>query len=167
MKGKPPVKFHKEKMQVNTYLADSIERTEYESRYDDYAKMLTASIPVLARILQQTVEELRDNSLEDIEKCIEGPPQVQLSANDNSEDTKEKIEENNTESTIVHEGTVRYVQECRGILESIWLCTDTPEKIANTISEYTMTRKEVYGDFSEEERYDLLTVEFQQKKMVK
>lgn len=95
-------------MQVNTYLADSIERTEYESQYDDCAKMHTASIPVLARILQQTVEELRDSSLDDIEKCIEGSSQVQLSTNDSYEDTKEKIEGNNIESTIVHEGTVRY-----------------------------------------------------------
>lgn len=202
-------------MQVNTYLADSIERTEYESQYDDCAKTLTASIPVLARILKQTVEELRDNSLADIENCIEGSPQVQLCTSDNQEEnTKEKITGNNTESTIVHEGTVRYdirfyvilpkrkvrikiilnvelqkqyrkkyylvtrgIFYCARMLSeqkgtefikdnyqdikkvySIWLCTDAPEKIANTISEYTMTRKEIYGDFNEEERYDLLTV---------
>ena len=41
---------------------------------------------------------------------------------------------------------------------SVWVCMDSPEKIANTITEYSMARKNLYGDFSEEERYDLLSV---------
>lgn len=41
---------------------------------------------------------------------------------------------------------------------SIWLCTDSPEKYANTITEYALERKNLYGNFTEEERYDLLSV---------
>lgn len=41
---------------------------------------------------------------------------------------------------------------------SIWICMDSPEKVANTITEYSMARKNLYGEFSEEERYDLLSV---------
>ena len=47
-------------MQANTYLADSIKKTEYQSRYDDCVKTLTASIPILARIIKHTVKELKD-----------------------------------------------------------------------------------------------------------
>ena len=94
-------------MQVNTYLADSIERTEYESQYDDCAKTLVASIPVLSRILKQTIKELKDYPLDVIEACIEGTPKITFTAEKNKKYTKdkktksckEKISGSNVEST--------------------------------------------------------------------
>lgn len=41
---------------------------------------------------------------------------------------------------------------------SIWICTDSPEKLANTITEYKIERNNVYGEITEEERYDLMSV---------
>lgn len=41
---------------------------------------------------------------------------------------------------------------------SIWLCLEPPTKYANTISEYSMTEKNLYGDFHGVENYDLLSV---------
>lgn len=222
-------------MQLNTYLADSIEKTEYHSRYDDCAKALTASIPILSRILKHTVKELKDYPLDVIESCIEGLPKITLIADKHMKDTKEdcyestqkknarssclgstkeKISGSNTENTIVGEGTVKfdikfyvilpeakqrvkiiinlelqkkyrekYHLVTRGILYcarmlseqkgtefiddnyqdikkvySIWLCTDVPKKIANTITRYRITREDIYGEIKEEEKYDLMSV---------
>lgn len=41
---------------------------------------------------------------------------------------------------------------------SIWICMQTPEKYANTISEYSIKRQNLYGTFSETEKHDLLSV---------
>lgn len=41
---------------------------------------------------------------------------------------------------------------------SIWLCLDPPMKYANTISEYSMAEKNIYGEFNGIENYDLLSV---------
>ena len=201
-------------MQKSTHLAESVEKTEYESQYDDCAKELVADIQVLARILQNVVEELKECDLQTIEDCIEGTPDISKIDVSLPEKRTEKIIGSNTESIIIHEGTVRFdirfyivlpgfeerikiiinveIQKkyrlkyhlvTRGIfycarmlseqlnseftaddyddikkVYSIWICVNTPEKSANTISEYKITRNEVYGKFDEEERYDLLTV---------
>lgn len=201
-------------MQRNTYLADCIDSTEYESRYDHQAKVLTANRQVLARIVKNTVEGFEEYDLQTIENCIEGTPEISTKAVMPNRKTKEKIIGNNTESTIAQEGTVRYdirfyiihpgsgerikvilnieiqrkyhlkyhlvtrgVFYCARMLSeqadtefeddnyqdikkvySIWICTDVPEKIANTISEYKITKEDVYGEVKEKEYYDLLTV---------
>lgn len=41
---------------------------------------------------------------------------------------------------------------------SIWLCMEPPMKYANTITEYSMNEKDIYGEFIGEENYDLLSV---------
>ena len=41
---------------------------------------------------------------------------------------------------------------------SIWICMDTPNYVANTITEYHMTQDLHYGNFSGKARYDLLSV---------
>ena len=41
---------------------------------------------------------------------------------------------------------------------SIWICMEAPEKDANTITECTMTQKELYGNFTGEEKCDYLSV---------
>lgn len=41
---------------------------------------------------------------------------------------------------------------------SIWICTEAPEKYANTTSLYSMKQENIYGQFSGEELYDLLSV---------
>lgn len=198
----------------NTHLADSLEKTEYESQYDDCAKELASNKQVLARIMKHVVPEFRDYDIRLIEECIEGTPEIFSMKITPNKKQQEKITGNNTESTIINEGTIRYdirftaltpqkyeqikiilnveIQKeyylkyplvTRGIfycarmlseqlntefstdnyndikkVYSIWICTDVPEKAANTISEYTITRHNIYGEFNEEERYDLLTV---------
>ena len=41
---------------------------------------------------------------------------------------------------------------------SIWVCFNTPHYAANTITEYCMTQKAHYGNFTGKSRYDLLSV---------
>lgn len=41
---------------------------------------------------------------------------------------------------------------------SIWLCMEPPKKYANTITEYSMAEKNIFGEFSGVENYDLLSV---------
>ena len=41
---------------------------------------------------------------------------------------------------------------------SIWLCMEPPQKYANTITEYTMEERNIYGEFTGVENYDLLSV---------
>lgn len=41
---------------------------------------------------------------------------------------------------------------------SIWICMDSPLYAENTITEYHMTQKNVYGNFSKRQKYDLLSV---------
>ena len=41
---------------------------------------------------------------------------------------------------------------------SIWICMEAPESVANTITAYEISPRDVYGTFRGEERYDLLSV---------
>ena len=41
---------------------------------------------------------------------------------------------------------------------SIWLCMEPPKKYANTITEYSMEEKNIFGEFTGIENYDLLSV---------
>ena len=41
---------------------------------------------------------------------------------------------------------------------SIWICMESPEYVANTITAYEIKPRDVYGTFRGEERYDLLSV---------
>lgn len=41
---------------------------------------------------------------------------------------------------------------------SIWLCMEPPKKYANTITEYSMEEKNILGEFTGVENYDLLSV---------
>lgn len=41
---------------------------------------------------------------------------------------------------------------------SIWICMNSPEKYANTITECCMQQREVYGNYEEDENCDLLSV---------
>lgn len=41
---------------------------------------------------------------------------------------------------------------------SIWICTESSEKYANTITLYSLEQKNVYGEFTGTEIYDLLSV---------
>lgn len=41
---------------------------------------------------------------------------------------------------------------------SIWICMDAPNRAANTITEYVLDQRKVYGDFQGNTRYDLLSL---------
>ena len=127
-------------MQRNTYLADCIDSTEYESRYDHQAKVLTANRQVLARIVKNTVEGFEEYHLK-YHLVTRG---VFYCARMLSEQADTEFEDDN-------------YQDIKKVY-SIWICTDVPEKIANTISEYKITKEDVYGEVKEKEYYDLLTV---------
>ena len=43
---------------------------------------------------------------------------------------------------------------------SIWICMDTPQDVANSITEFKMTKNSIYGTFKREARYDLQSVIF-------
>lgn len=41
---------------------------------------------------------------------------------------------------------------------SIWVCMNAPNYLQNTITEYSMQQRKIYGNYSKPARYDLLTV---------
>lgn len=41
---------------------------------------------------------------------------------------------------------------------SIWICMESPKKYSNTISEYSITEKKIFGNFKGNENFDLLSV---------
>jgi hypothetical protein len=41
---------------------------------------------------------------------------------------------------------------------SIWICTRCPKEVENTITEFSMTQKNIVGNYSRKSRYDLLSV---------
>lgn len=76
-----------------------------EVLFDRQIKRLLACKPILACILQETVEECMGMTLEEIELCIEGNPQVQQVA---VHPQGEKISGRMQEDSLDGEGTVYY-----------------------------------------------------------
>ena len=94
--------------EINTYLADVIQDTEYRSKYDRAAKHLVANRPVLARIIKSTTTEFADYDVDEIEDCIEGTPLV-AQVNVYPEKVKsQKITGQPTKSEIPKEGKITF-----------------------------------------------------------
>lgn len=200
-------------MEVSTNLAESIEKTQEQSKYDVESRYLLADKQVLARIVKENVREFAKYDLDVIENCIEGEPQVNEVSIHPLGHKQEKITGMQNESIIPNEGKVTFdirftivtpekerlkiimnieaqkkyhvgygfvprgVFYCARMISeqlntefgtddydqikkvySIWICMESPEYVANTITAYEINPRDVYGTFRGEERYDLLSV---------
>ena len=60
---------------MKTHLLYSIEKTEYETQYDENVKALMPDKQVLARIAKYRTEEFKAYEIPEIMECIEGNPE--------------------------------------------------------------------------------------------
>ena len=93
---------------METHLHYAVQKSESNSQYDEYVKILLSDKQVLARIMKYTVEELRDYDIEFIMDCIEGEVEVSKYTVRPQLPKKEKITGMNTESTIPGEGKATF-----------------------------------------------------------
>lgn len=93
---------------VETPLADDIDATDGKSKYDAQVKKVLANKIILAWILKYTIKEFSEFHIADIEKCIEGIPEVAKVAVDTGLSNMKSIEGLNTEDAIPNEGKITY-----------------------------------------------------------
>lgn len=93
---------------MDTLLANDIDATDGKSKYDAQVKKVLANKIILAWILKYTVREFFEFSIFDIEKCIEGTPEVAKVPVDTGLSNMESIEGLNTEDAIPNEGKITY-----------------------------------------------------------
>ena len=67
-------------MILQNKLGDDIDAAAEKARYDEHVKKLLAHKPILAWILQQSVKEFSEMSIPEIVPCIEGNPEVGITA---------------------------------------------------------------------------------------
>lgn len=97
-----------------TFLASDVAYTDKMKRYDAVIKRLLSNKPILAWIMKECIEEYASYTIEEIQACIEGSPEVGKTAV--HQDTGESISETeteriigiSTEDTSISEGIVRY-----------------------------------------------------------
>lgn len=94
--------------EMDTLLANDIDATDGKSKYDAQVKKVLANKIILAWILKYTVREFFEFSIFDIEKCIEGTPEVAKVPVDTGLSNMESIEGLNTEDAIPNEGKITY-----------------------------------------------------------
>lgn len=200
---------------TKTHLAHSIEKTEYESQYDECIKTLLSNKQVLARIAQHRIEEFRDYDIPTIIECIEGEPEISKRMVYPGKEHSEAIDGMNSESKEPHEGELtfdirfymitkekerikvivnieaqksyypgyhfepRAIVYCARMISeqidrefttenydglkkvySIWIFFDAPEKDSDTITEFVIDKKNVYGKPVEGGKYDYLSISF-------
>lgn len=92
---------------VETPLAGDIDATEEKSKYDAQVKKVLSNKIILAWILKYTVKEFFDYSIAEIEKCIEGTPEVAKVPVDAGLSNR-SIEGMNTEDAVPNEGRITY-----------------------------------------------------------
>ena len=93
---------------IDTSLANDIDATDGKSKYDAQVKKVLANKVILAWILKYTVKEFFEFSISDIEKCIEGTPEVAKVPVDAGLSNMESIEGLNTEDAVPNEGKITY-----------------------------------------------------------
>lgn len=98
------MKHHDEEtIDIETSIGDAIRATEYNSEYDECCKRVLAEKAIIARILKGSAKEWQDSDVKDIEeRFIEGTPQA------GTESLMPQIKGNNTEDTVLGEGTTRF-----------------------------------------------------------
>ena len=95
-------------MEINTNLAESIEKTSDQSRYDQESRYLVADKQVLSRIIKENVREFAGYSLDVIESCIEGEAQVSEVSLHPAGTKSQKIKGMSNESKIPNEKNITF-----------------------------------------------------------
>ena len=92
-------------METTTKLFDDIVAAELREQYDTQCKLLLSEKPILARIMKECVEEYKNYTVEQIENCIEGKPDISsVCVYPNGKIVKGQ----NTEDKSIAEGNVYY-----------------------------------------------------------
>lgn len=196
-------------MQQDTELTKDLEAAGLKVRYDEHVKRIISNRSVLARILQGTVEEFSDYSIEEIIHWID--PDIQISHMQNT-----RITGDNTEDKVPGAGAAYYdvrFKVCipsgneiplkllinieaqkdfykkyhivtRGVfyaarmissqlgtefvdsdydnikkVYSIWICMNAPGRIGNSMTEYSIRKRDIIGNMPERKsNYDKLSV---------
>lgn len=94
-------------MNVNTQIANAIITADDKSSYDENSVNLLSNIYVLANIVQGTLHECKDMSIEDIVTSIEGKPEVKL-VNVHPGEHQEKIIGDCNEDKVPGEGKTTF-----------------------------------------------------------
>lgn len=110
-----------ETRKVKSHLSHGIEKTEEKARYDEGAKELLSDKQVLARIAKYRIKEFEDYDIPTIMECIEGEPEISV--------------------VPVYPGKKK--PEVIIGMYSIWIFFEAPEKDSDTITEYSLTKKEM------------------------
>lgn len=200
---------------MKTHLSHSIEKTEFETQYDENVKDVLSDKQVLARIAKYRTEEFKDYEIPEIMECIEGEPEVSTIPVWPGKKRKDSVTGMNTESKVPNEGEVnfdvrfymltkgrerikiivnieaqkdyyqKYHFEPRAVfycarmiseqmdrefaaynydelkkVYSIWIFFEAPERDSDTITEYYIEKKDVYGKPVKSWKYDYLSISF-------
>lgn len=95
-------------MEKKTSVTDAIEAGGYKARYDAQVKWILSNKPILAWILRETADELKDLDIDTIMQCIEGEPQVSAAPVHPGKSGLHKVVGMNTESKVPGEGEIYY-----------------------------------------------------------
>ncbi len=94
-------------MEAETILSQDIRNAQNKAHLDVYCKRILGNKRVLAWIMRECLEEYRGLSVEEIEACIEGTPEIS-SVPVMPGETNTRIRGSNTEDAVPGEGTVYY-----------------------------------------------------------
>ena len=200
---------------MKTHLSHNIEKTEFESQYDENVKAVLADKQVLARIAKYRTEEFKDYEISEIMECIEGNPELSRIPVYPGKNRKDSVVGMNTESKVSNEGEVtfdirfymltrdkkrikiivnveaqkkyyqKYHFESRAVfycarmiseqldreftdenydelkkVYSIWIFFEAPKRDSDTITEYYIAKKDIYGRPVKSWKYDYLSISF-------
>jgi hypothetical protein len=89
-------------------IATSLTVAERMTQYDTHVKNILANKVILSWIMRRTVKELDGMSLDEIQDCIEGEPEISLVPVHPGETNAEKITGLQTEDAVPNEGVIYY-----------------------------------------------------------
>lgn len=196
-------------------LARVINIAGLKSKCDTQCKKMLAQKKILARILKGVTEEFRNMSLEEIEQCIEGVPEISVIPVMPGETNNSQILGLSNEDKVIDEGTVyfdirtfvyiplygervkiimnieaqkefrpgyeivtrgvfygsRLISSQHGVefvkseydsikkVYSIWICMEAPRYIGNSITEFGLAKRCLFGNFPVKKKaYDKISV---------
>ena len=101
--------------EMNTEIKNAIIAADDKTQYDIYAKRLLAQKSILANILVKTVAEFKDMDPSEVEKYIEGEPEIGIIPIEPGVTNVQKTDEQgqritgfNTENAEINEGMIRF-----------------------------------------------------------
>lgn len=114
---------------LNTEIKNTLIVTESEGQYDEYAKRILAHKYILAEILINSVGEFEGMDAEEVVSLIDGEPYVSkipVEPGATNQVMGERIVGNNTESSEIYEGMIRY-----DIVFYVWMRYGLAQMIIN------------------------------------